>query len=138
MEDDNDDGNAIDNFDYILTFPTIRQGFIFDPIVFLFGWSGALDNNLLKYSKIYEGEGCITVRYIAPFDDCIARKGSYNEIGTKICNMLEEMELNRHPIILHVFGRNGSLVLNGFLTALQAMPDSDMISYNLKGVVFDR
>uniref|UniRef100_A0A1I8MIF2 Transmembrane protein 53 n=1 Tax=Musca domestica TaxID=7370 RepID=A0A1I8MIF2_MUSDO len=38
------------------------------PIVMLLGWAGCQDRYLMKYSKIYEDRGLITVRYTAPVD----------------------------------------------------------------------
>ena len=34
-----------------------------EPVVFLLGWEGSKDEELVVYSRLYESLGCITVRY---------------------------------------------------------------------------
>ena len=34
-----------------------------EPVVFLLGWEGSKDEELMVYSRLYESLGCITVRY---------------------------------------------------------------------------
>ena len=36
---------------------------VVEPVVFLLGWEGSKDEELVVYSRLYESLGCITVRY---------------------------------------------------------------------------
>uniref|UniRef100_A0A1B0AB73 Transmembrane protein 53 n=1 Tax=Glossina pallidipes TaxID=7398 RepID=A0A1B0AB73_GLOPL len=80
----------------------------FVPIVMLLGWAGCQDRYLMKYSKIYEDRGLMTLRYTAPVDTLFWRRSEMVPIGEKILKLVQDMNMHRHPIILHIFSNGGA------------------------------
>ncbi|KAI9577073.1 hypothetical protein GQX74_011153 [Glossina fuscipes] len=78
------------------------------PIVMLLGWAGCQDRYLMKYSKIYEDRGLMTIRYTAPVDTLFWRRSEMVPIGEKILKLVQDMNMHKHPIILHIFSNGGA------------------------------
>ncbi|XP_055683953.1 transmembrane protein 53 [Lutzomyia longipalpis] len=116
-----------DSLEYFIKFPTSKSGggaeqngtsseadyvFIHNentvPIVLLLGWAGCQDKYLMKYSKIYEDRGLITVRYTAPVENLFWKRSSLKVIGEKILKLIYDMNFDAHPLFFHVFSNGGA------------------------------
>ncbi|XP_058815796.1 transmembrane protein 53-B [Topomyia yanbarensis] len=80
------------------------------PIVLLLGWAGCQDKYLMKYSKIYEDRGLITIRYTAPVEDLFWKRTAMVQIGEKILKLIYDMNFDSHPLIFHVFSNGGAFL----------------------------
>ncbi len=80
------------------------------------------------------------MRYIAPIDYIFwKRDEALPAIGQKLVALFDELELNDHPVIFHVFSGAGCMVLNAFYRALETCDEKDMVNIwdRIIGVVFD-
>ncbi|XP_039449594.1 transmembrane protein 53-B [Culex pipiens pallens] len=80
------------------------------PIVLLLGWAGCQDRYLMKYSKIYEDRGLITIRYTAPVENLFWKRSGMDQIGEKILKLIYDMNFDSHPLIFHVFSNGGAFL----------------------------
>ncbi|XP_055541929.1 transmembrane protein 53-B [Wyeomyia smithii] len=80
------------------------------PIVLLLGWAGCQDKYLMKYSKIYEDRGLITIRYTAPVNNLFWKRKAMVQIGEKILKLIYDMNFDSHPLIFHVFSNGGAFL----------------------------
>ncbi|KAK9874315.1 hypothetical protein WA026_002667 [Henosepilachna vigintioctopunctata] len=103
------------------------------PIVFLLGWSGALDKHLAVYSKLYEEKGFITMRYICPVVYNLFQYHKMDEVAKNIANFFIEPNFQNKNIIFHVFSNGGSFQYEFVVKAL----DENSTSSQIKGVIFD-
>ncbi|XP_016977190.1 transmembrane protein 53 [Drosophila rhopaloa] len=103
------------------------------PIVMLLGWAGCQDRYLMKYSKIYEDKGLITVRYTAPVDTLFWKRTEMVPIGEKILKLIQDMNFDSHPLIFHIFSNGGAYLYQHINLAV--------IKYKsplqVRGVIFD-
>lgn len=103
------------------------------PIVMLLGWAGCQDRYLMKYSKIYEERGLITVRYTAPIDTLFWKRSEMVPIGEKILKLIQDMNFDAHPIIFHIFSNGGAFLYQHINIAV--------VKHNcplqVRGVIFD-
>ncbi|KAL3270873.1 hypothetical protein HHI36_021388 [Cryptolaemus montrouzieri] len=137
-----------DNLEYYITFPNPNfnyknqngdSDFVFVinedkiPVVILFGWAGAEDKYLSVYSRIYEKKGLITLRYISPVKYLFWRQNRMVKIGEKLVKLLNDLNFENHPIIIHCFSNGGAFQYQFFSQALRLSPKPMQI----KGVIFD-
>ncbi|XP_030377077.1 transmembrane protein 53 [Scaptodrosophila lebanonensis] len=132
-----------DSLEYFIKFPKpIAEGesdFVFVneennvPIVMLLGWAGCQDRYLMKYSKIYEERGLITVRYTAPVDTLFWKRSEMVPIGEKILKLIQDMNFDAHPLIFHIFS-NGGAYLYQHINLAMHKHNSPL---QVRGVIFD-
>ncbi|KAH8357982.1 hypothetical protein KR084_006495 [Drosophila pseudotakahashii] len=103
------------------------------PIVMLLGWAGCQDRYLMKYSKIYEDRGLITVRYTAPVDTLFWKRSEMVPIGEKILKLIQDMNFDSHPLIFHIFS-NGGAYLYQHISLAVIRHKSPL---QVRGVIFD-
>ncbi|KAM7353337.1 transmembrane protein 53 isoform 1-T3 [Cochliomyia hominivorax] len=129
-----------DTLEYIIKFPTPQyrnerssntldqsetDDFVFVyndthvPIVMLLGWAGCQDRYLMKYSKIYEDRGLITVRYTAPVDTLFWKRKEMMPIGEKILKLIYDMHFDSHPVIFHIFSNGGAYLYQHISLAIR-------------------
>ncbi|VDD87597.1 unnamed protein product [Enterobius vermicularis] len=117
---------------------TTKGTYLFSPhdpntIVVLIGWAGARDNNIAKYSRLYETRGLTTLRYTIDIPFSALRGTRLSPFYTEPL-MLEIDRIGKSgacEIILHLFSLNSLFVLKALMLS---RPD---LSQKMKGVVFD-
>ncbi|CAD6996778.1 unnamed protein product [Ceratitis capitata] len=141
-----------DNLEYFIKFPTPNyrndamdtgdSDFVFVyndsndsnvPIVMLLGWAGCQDRYLMKYSKIYEDRGLITVRYTAPVDTLFWKRTAMVPIGEKILKLMYDMNFDTHPVIVHIFSNGGAYLYQHISLAMRKYKTPIQI----RGMIFD-
>lgn len=80
------------------------------PVILLLGWAGCQDKYLQKYSKIYEDQGLITIRYSAPVSHVFWDTPGMVESAGKILKFMHDMKLQEHPVLLHIFSNGGAFL----------------------------
>ncbi|XP_070854266.1 transmembrane protein 53 isoform X1 [Drosophila suzukii] len=103
------------------------------PIVMLLGWAGCQDRYLMKYSKIYEDRGLITVRYTAPVDTLFWKRSEMVPIGEKILKLIQDMNFDAHPLIFHIFSNGGAFLYQHINLAVVKHKSR----LQVRGVIFD-
>lgn len=103
------------------------------PIVMLLGWAGCQDRYLMKYSKIYEERGLITVRYTAPVDTLFWKRSEMIPIGEKILKLIQDMSFDAHPLIFHIFSNGGAYLYQHINLAVRKHKSP----LQVRGVIFD-
>ncbi|XP_064476280.1 uncharacterized protein LOC135390516 [Ornithodoros turicata] len=107
-----------DDVEYDITFPSPgkrRSDFSTakEPVVYLLGWAGCKHRHLSKYGAVYEEQGCITVKYIAPPKYFFQPKLSGSVLedhAFTLVNLIEDLKLEEHPLFFHVFSNGGAFV----------------------------
>lgn len=138
-----------DNLEYFIKFPTPNyrsdamdtgdSDFVFVyndsnvPIVMLLGWAGCQDRYLMKYSKIYEDRGLITVRYTAPVDTLFWKRTAMIPIGEKILKLMYDMNFDSHPVIVHIFSNGGAYLYQHISLAMR----KHKTPIQIRGMIFD-
>uniref|UniRef100_A0A8D0GEQ9 Transmembrane protein 53 n=1 Tax=Sphenodon punctatus TaxID=8508 RepID=A0A8D0GEQ9_SPHPU len=94
------------------------------PVVILLGWAGCQDRHLAKYSTIYHEQGCIVIRYTAPwrmifFSESVGIK-SLRTLARKLLELLFVYKIENQPLLFHVFS-NGGAMLYRYVTELLRM-----------------
>ncbi|EHA99771.1 Transmembrane protein 53 [Heterocephalus glaber] len=93
------------------------------PVVILLGWGGCRDKNLAKYSTIYHKRGCIVIRYTAPWHMVFFSESlgipSLRVLAQKLLELLFDYEIEREPLLFHVFSNAGAMVYRYVLELLQ-------------------
>jgi len=120
------------DIEYNITFPTVQSQSTNEqePVVFLLGWVGCQDKILSKYSKIYEEDGCITIRYTHPAKDHISQDSSDSQLlqdaAEKLFQLLNDYDLKQHPILVHCFSNGGYWVYR-YLADIFYVSDVNMV-----------
>ncbi|XP_037957928.1 transmembrane protein 53 isoform X2 [Teleopsis dalmanni] len=137
-----------DTLEYFIKFPTTnyKNGidlpdsdyvFVYKesnvPIVMLLGWAGCQDRYLMKYSKIYEDRGLITVRYTAPVDTLFWNRTAMVPIGEKILKLIYDMNFDGHPVIFHIFSNGGAYLYQHISLAIR----KHKTPIQIRGMIFD-
>lgn len=137
-----------DSLEYFIKFPTphfkkeiesAESDFVFVyketnvPIVMLLGWAGCQDRYLMKYSKIYEDRGLITVRYTAPVETLFWKRTAMKPIGEKILKLIHDMNFDSHPLIFHIFSNGGAYLYQHISLAIRKNKNPIQI----RGMIFD-
>uniref|UniRef100_A0A8C5P2H3 Transmembrane protein 53 n=1 Tax=Jaculus jaculus TaxID=51337 RepID=A0A8C5P2H3_JACJA len=93
------------------------------PVVILLGWGGCRDKNLAKYSAIYHKRGCIVIRYTAPWHMVFFSESlgipSLRVLAQKLLELLFDYEIEREPLLFHVFSNAGVMLYRYMLELLQ-------------------
>lgn len=108
-----------------------------EPVVFLFGWAGADDKILAKYSKIYESCGCITVRYTAPWSYIFKDQEKIRPLSRKLLDLIPEMSLEENPLFFHMFSNLGTAVYQYMAEEMSNNVEYSSIKQQVKGLIFD-
>nr|XP_039261732.1 transmembrane protein 53-like [Styela clava] len=127
-----------DELEYNITFPTctvMDDSDAKEPVVYLLGWAGASDKHLAKYSAIYEQEGYVTLRYIAPEDVIfLLSKDTINtakDTSNKLVQLLDDYDLRENPVLIHCFSNGGAVVYKWLAEAFLEQ------NVNIVGVIID-
>ncbi|XP_064415728.1 transmembrane protein 53 [Latimeria chalumnae] len=110
-----------------------------EPLVILLGWGGCTDKLLAKYGAIYLKQGCITLRYIAPwktvfFSEALGRKKLW-PVAQKVLELLFDYEVDSHPILFHVFSNGGFMLYRYIVELLHREPAFH--TFRVVGSIFD-
>ncbi|XP_022353255.1 transmembrane protein 53 isoform X1 [Enhydra lutris kenyoni] len=93
------------------------------PLVILLGWGGCTDKNLAKYSAIYHKRGCIVIRYTAPWHMVFFSESlgipSLRVLAQKLLELLFDYEVEKEPLLFHVFSNAGVMLYRYVLELLQ-------------------
>ncbi|NP_001086490.1 transmembrane protein 53-B [Xenopus laevis] len=112
--------------DYTIEFPEPSlQGCPWDPerepVVILLGWGGCKDQYLAKYSAIYHNQGCTVIKYTAAWNAVFISESlgfsSLREDAKKLLELLFDYEIEKSPILFHVFS-NGGFMLYRYIVEL--------------------
>ncbi|XP_004699752.2 transmembrane protein 53 isoform X1 [Echinops telfairi] len=92
------------------------------PVVILLGWGGCVDKNLAKYSAIYHKRGCIVIRYTAPWHMVFFSESlgipSLRVLARKLLELLFDYEIEKEPLLFHVFSNAGVMLYRYVLELL--------------------
>lgn len=92
------------------------------PLVILLGWGGCTDKNLAKYSAIYHKRGCIVIRYTAPWHMVFFSESlglpSLRVLAQKLLELLFDHEVDKEPLLFHVFSNAGAMLYRHVLELL--------------------
>ncbi|XP_047401392.1 transmembrane protein 53 isoform X1 [Sciurus carolinensis] len=109
------------------------------PVVILLGWGGCRDKNLAKYSAIYHERGCIVIRYTAPWHMIFFSESlgipSLRLLAQKLLELLFDYEIEREPLLFHVFSNAGVMLYRYVLELLQT--HQRFCHLRVVGTIFD-
>lgn len=109
------------------------------PVVILLGWGGCRDKNLAKYSAIYYKRGCIVIQYTAPWHMVFFSESlgipSLRALAQKLLELLFDYEIERKPLLFHVFSNAGAMVYRYVLELLQT--HGRFCHLRVVGAIFD-
>ncbi|KAI1713104.1 transmembrane protein 53 [Ditylenchus destructor] len=111
------------------------------PLVLLFGWAGCRDRYLSKYAKIYEENGCSTLRFTVPISK-VRCYSSYKRFAAEVYEkalrerVIESSE-TKFPIYVHVFSMNGCSLFSALWDLLENVVNGHYVKNSVKGIVFD-
>lgn len=148
---------ADDDLEYHITFPAPttpmngsqrsltteqddNEGFVYipserkEPVVVLLGWYACQDRHLSKYSKIYEGIGCITIRFIPRPDLILYQPENMRSIASKLLEVVTDFNLEEHPIIIHMFSNGGCYM---YRHICELMSKTSGKTLQIRGCIFD-
>ncbi|EPB71866.1 hypothetical protein ANCCEY_09029 [Ancylostoma ceylanicum] len=101
--------------------------------VVLFGWAMARDENLAKYSQIYEKEGLSTLRFISPFSGHTRSLKNSRDVSGVVEDLRAVLAPADARLALHLFSMNGIYTLCAL--TLQ-YPELDLLK-RTDGIIFD-
>jgi len=119
------------------------------PLVCVFGWAGANDKNLAKYSEIYQKAGCATLAYYLPTRFIFNQTGDTPHLALELFRGLERDQLMDRPIFFHLLSDTGrgngpeDLSLTHFCIGImtyqgmRAVMRDDGFGINTRGMVLD-
>lgn len=123
-----------DDFEFTVNFPSPSIISMFDdrePVIYILGWEEAKEEELARYSRMYESWGCVTVRYSCP-SRCLYLGGSEtHQIARRLASLLPELCVAESPVMVHCLGLNGVNVYNHLRKELNKTKRS------LVGVIFE-
>lgn len=101
--------------DSVLSVSAVEDGTP-QAIVILFGWLGSRSKHVQEYAKLYQDRKCSTIHGAADVLDVILnQKENLSEFGLEAVQeaskQLKSLEDKTVPVIIHVFGTSGALVL---------------------------
>uniref|UniRef100_A0A2K6EN50 Transmembrane protein 53 n=1 Tax=Propithecus coquereli TaxID=379532 RepID=A0A2K6EN50_PROCO len=109
------------------------------PVVILLGWGGCKDKNLAKYSAIYHKRGCIVIRYTAPWHMVFFSESlgipSLRVLAQKLLELLFDYEIEKEPLLFHVFSNAGVMLYRYVLELLQT--HQRFCHLRVVGTIFD-
>lgn len=109
------------------------------PVVILLGWGGCKDKNLAKYSAIYHKRGCIVIRYTAPWHMVFFSESlgipSLRVLAQRLLELLFDYEIEKEPLLFHVFSNAGVMLYRYVLELLQT--HQRFCHLRVVGTIFD-
>uniref|UniRef100_A0A8C5VNY3 Transmembrane protein 53 n=1 Tax=Microcebus murinus TaxID=30608 RepID=A0A8C5VNY3_MICMU len=109
------------------------------PVVILLGWGGCRDKYLAKYSAIYHKRGCIVIRYTAPWHMVFFSESlgipSLRVLAQKLLELLFDYEIEKEPLLFHVFSNAGVMLYRYVLELLQT--HQRFCHLRVVGTIFD-
>ena len=82
------------------------------PLVFVFGWAGATEKNMDKYSEIYRRAGCDTMAYFLPTRFIMSATSSVPHIARRLMVIADREGLLSRPIFFHDLSDTGRSARN--------------------------
>ncbi|NP_001107322.1 transmembrane protein 53 [Xenopus tropicalis] len=138
-------GNKADSeLDYTIEFPEPTfQDWQWDreqePVVILLGWGGCKDQYLTKYGAIYHNKGCTVIKYTAAWNAVFVTESlglsSLREEAKKLLELLFEYEIEKSPILFHVFSNGGFMLYRYIVELLQS--HCRLNKLHVVGTIFD-
>ncbi|XP_044157788.1 transmembrane protein 53 [Bufo gargarizans] len=130
------------DMDYSLVLPE-PQGCRWDqqrePVVILLGWAGCKDKHLAKYSAIYQGEGCVVIRFTAAWRTVFFAESfglrSLRDQAKKLLELLFDYEIDENPIVFHVFSNGGFMLYRYMVELLRS--HRQLSRLHVVGTIFD-
>ncbi|XP_063795532.1 transmembrane protein 53 [Pseudophryne corroboree] len=132
------------DLDYTIVLPEATlQGCQWDqqrePVVILLGWAGCKDKYLAKYSSIYHNQGCVVIRYTAAWRTVFFAESfgfrSLRHQAQKLLELLFDYEIEKNPIIFHVFSNGGFMLYRYVVELLRT--DWQLSKLQVVGTIFD-
>lgn len=113
----------------------LQQHLLKEPVVIVLGWSGCSDQQLARYSEMYDSKSCITIRYTASTDTILYHPTTLKPAATKLLELLIDLNLEGNPLFVHVFSKGGAYVYR-YLTEL-VHRDKKYWHIKIMGSIFD-
>uniref|UniRef100_A0A8C5QVU4 Transmembrane protein 53 n=1 Tax=Leptobrachium leishanense TaxID=445787 RepID=A0A8C5QVU4_9ANUR len=132
------------DLDYNIVFPqpppqASRWEKPLEPVVILLGWGGCKDHHLAKYSTFYQNQGCIVIRYTASWQNVFVLESfgfsSLREQAEKLLQLLFAFDIEKCPLVFHVFSNGGFMLYRYVAELLNTHPQ--MHKLRVVGTVFD-
>ncbi|ELW62155.1 Transmembrane protein 53 [Tupaia chinensis] len=116
-----------------------KEAEAWQPVVILLGWGGCRDKYLAKYSAIYHKRGCIVIRYTAPWHMVFFAESlgipSLRVLAQKLLELLFDYEIEKEPLLFHVFSNAGVMLYRYVLELLQT--HQRFCHLHVVGTIFD-
>jgi hypothetical protein len=106
------------------------------PKVYMLGWGGSVDKQLIRYSKLYEEQGCDVSRYIAPLLKAPSLVHAH-PFAAEFHSAVAANEANR-PLVFHLFSMNGCMIFTALWELWGKSERGRALKERVKGIVFDR
>ncbi|XP_075037706.1 transmembrane protein 53 [Mixophyes fleayi] len=110
-----------------------------EPVVILLGWAGCKDQYLAKYSSIYHDQGCVVIRYTAGWRTVFFAESfglrSLRHQAQKLLELLFDYEIEKNPIIFHVFSNGGFMLYRYIVQLLHS--HRQLSKLQVVGTIFD-
>ena len=80
-----------------------------EPVVFILGWEGARDEDMLSHTRMYEAWGCISIRYTSPARWVYLHADQeLRDTARRLAALLTELCLTDNPVIVHCLSNNAT------------------------------
>ncbi|XP_068095637.1 transmembrane protein 53 [Hyperolius riggenbachi] len=110
-----------------------------EPVVFLLGWAGCKEKHLTKYSEIYHKQGCIVISHTAAWRTIFFAESfglrSLRDEAKKLLDLLFDYEIEKNPIVFHVFSNGGFMLYRYIVELLRS--HQRMRELHVVGTIFD-
>ena len=109
------------------------------PVIVLFGWAGANDNHLKKYSQFYNSLGYHTIRFSPSNAFTFYHLNQHKKLTYKFLNLLKEsLNLTKNKLLFHFFSNACVFAIyRHIINAIRSNYEYGFISKNQVGVIFD-
>jgi len=101
------------------------------PLAFVFGWAGASDHNLSKYSGLYLKQGCTTAQLTIPTTLIWNDTEKIPEIMDSVLTELDSLGVRERPVVIHCLSDTGAMCYQGLDLATRSS------RLDIRGVVWD-
>ena len=115
------------------------------PLVLLFGWAGAKDQNLQKYKSIYSSFGFHTLRFSPSNQLTFFNQSKHKQYAYDLLSLMRNQhELVENPILIHMFSNACGIIMyqhiineiNG-TNGVVSNKDYAFFKRNHRGIIFD-
>lgn len=106
------------------------------PVVCLFGWTGAQDSHLKKYSDLYSDLGYHTIRFSPSNKLAFFKYKNHFEYANEFSHELKS-EFIENPLMFHFFSNAGIFIIYHHLIRSFNQSEFNFIKQNQKGQIFD-